>query len=331
MSTLRTNLGDTLSRLIATCVQQQPDIVAHYQQQWKICPTCWYISKGPVNYCTVCGECLNNYISYSLQEIGLTWGIRVCPYCLSKYSINVLTCRVCNVATVVSVSKRALTPPSTSDEAPLLCDRCEALQDTAFLFCDQCGRMLRFSYSYITDRPTIPLTLRHAHTQIGCFGLVDSGASYNLFHGDLAVVLGIDLTTVPTMNFSGIVPGATVTGYMATVQLGILGAFYETIMYFSFDLSPASPGLLGRVGFFDRFNIELDSANKHLVIRESPILERRMYQHCPQCRTDRATPTSNFCLNCGCSLVSSAVRSGFIAPHRQEKPANLLPSPSAPL
>ncbi|HVB21209.1 MAG TPA: hypothetical protein VNG51_04610 [Ktedonobacteraceae bacterium] len=315
--------------MLIISTQQQPDIVAHYQQQWKICPTCWHINEMPVHYCRQCRQGLDGYISYSLQEIGLQWGIRVCPNCLSKYGGSVLTCTQCNGATDLVALNKMMPPPRYSEEISYQCARCQELQNAFCVFCDQCGKMLRFPYTYNTDRPTIPLTLRHANTHIQCNGLVDSGASYNLFHGDLEVILGIDLTNLPTLHFSGIVQGATITGYQASVQLGLLGAFYETVMYFSFDLSLTSPGLLGKVGFFDRFNIELDSANKHVVIRESPILERRVYQRCPQCRTRRASPRSNFCLICGCSLVSPAVSCGLIVPHRQVTPSNLLPPPPA--
>ena len=310
-------------------IQQQPDIVAHYQQQWKICPTCWHINEMPVHFCKQCRQGLDGYICYSLQEIGQQWGIRVCPNCLSKYGVSVLTCNSCNFATELVAQRKVTPPPPCNDEIPSSCDRCRVLQGSYYLFCDQCGRMLRFPFSYNTDRPTIPLTLGYATNQVQCNGLVDTGASYNLFHGDIAVILGIDLTSAQTLIFSGIVAGATITGYQATVQLGLLGAFYETVMYFSFDLSPASPGLLGKVGFFDRFIVELNSANRDLVVRESPLLERRVYQHCPQCLSDRATPTSSFCPICGTSLLSPATSNGYIVPHRQAQRTNLLPPPPA--
>lgn len=141
--------------------------------------------------------------------------------------------------------------------------------------------------------------------------LVDSGASYNLFHGSWANLLGVTLTSTNTLTFSGIAPNATVTGYLGTVQLGFDEKFYDTPVYFSFDLPPTCDSMLGKHGFFDRFIVEIDDGQKSLTIREADVLTPRKYECCPHCQSN-AENTSNYCYVCGASLFASATQHGFL-------------------
>src|SRR6266446_3934173 len=123
---------------------------------------------------------------------------------------------------------------------------------------------LQFTYNH---RPTIPITFRSGKKSVNCTGLVDSGASYTLFHASQAQQLGIDLTNAPTLPFIGVGHG-TITGYEAPVEIGIGGVFYPASVYFSHDLNPNVEGMLGQVGFFDNFVVEFDRSGKSLLVKD---------------------------------------------------------------
>lgn len=140
---------------------------------------------------------------------------------------------------------------------------------------------------------------------VHCSGLVDGGASFNFFPASIAYVLEIDLTNAPTISFGGVIPNVTSIGYKAVVDLLIGSRAYETSVYFSPNFFMSNGGLLGQTGFFDRFTINYDRANKQITIKEGTALLEERYIFCPVCYTETvslAKGRTNFCWYCGCSL-----------------------------
>lgn len=134
---------------------------------------------------------------------------------------------------------------------------------------------LRFSYN---QRPTIPITFRNGKKTVHCTGLVDSGASYTLFHSSHAKTLGLDLTNAPTLSFIGVGHG-TITGYEAQIEIGVGSVFYPASVYFSDDLNPNVEGMLGQVGFFDNFVIEFDRTGKSVIVKDRNALMTAQLLH----------------------------------------------------
>ena len=67
---------------------------------------------------------------------------------------------------------------------------------------------LKYAFKYLKagkyKRPLIPIILEYKNKQIPVLSLVDSGADFNVFHADIAPLLGIDITKLSKMNFGGI-------------------------------------------------------------------------------------------------------------------------------
>ena len=278
-----------------------------YQRQWRMCHCSRYVHASMI-MCP-CGHNLQSFQMMTLQDMSQYWGLSVCTSCQTLYTAY---SEKCGCGNGLAVLRRHPEPEANTIAAEYpMCPRCsDLMRSPMMLFCDLCGKMLRLPVEYTTPRPTITVKLRR-EAEITCTALLDTGATYNMFPGVFAALLGIDLSACESMLTSGIVPNATITCYKALVELGLLGKFYETVVYFSFDLSPIEQGLLGKIGFFDRFAIEVDDSTKTVVVRENERLRRMKYITCPSCGADRKDVSSDFCFLCGSSLWVQRVREGI--------------------
>jgi hypothetical protein len=118
------------------------------------------------------------------------------------------------------------------------------------------------------NHPVIPVTLRNGSTTVECQALIDSGATYNLFHASLAHTLGVDGTNGRKRQFTGI-SDKIINGYEATIEIRIGDMFYPVPVYFSDDLNPNAKNMLGQIGFFDRFTVEFEG--KTVLVKEKHI------------------------------------------------------------
>lgn len=112
-------------------------------------------------------------------------------------------------------------------------------------------------------RPFIPLTLRYHNRPLKIKALVDSGADFCMFDGELLTLLApdLDLNTLEKISLGGI--GGTATGYVTHLEIGVEETFISVPAVFSFEFSPDEfGGLAGQLGFFDAFKIQFDRANK---------------------------------------------------------------------
>ncbi len=110
-------------------------------------------------------------------------------------------------------------------------------------------------------KPLMPITIRHKGITVSYLVLVDSGADFNVFHGDIASLLGIDLKTLKNkIPFGGIKKdNSPCMGHIASVELGIGKDFFDNaLVIFSNDISSDGYGILGQFGFFNYFNVMFD-------------------------------------------------------------------------
>ena len=117
-------------------------------------------------------------------------------------------------------------------------------------------------------RPFLPLTLRSHHRSFKIKALVDSGADFCMFDGDLLHLLApdLDLNTLEKIRLGGI--GGSTEGYVAHIEIGVAEHFFSTPAVFSFDFSPDEfGGLAGQLGFFDTFIVQFDRAKKTVVLK----------------------------------------------------------------
>lgn len=116
-------------------------------------------------------------------------------------------------------------------------------------------------------RPIIPITLKYNNIELQYVALLDSGADFNIFHSEIASVLDIDLTKLTRSSFSGINIGSTGLAYMAIIEIGIEDYLFSTPIYFSHTISPDGYGIVGQLGFFDKFKVMLDYKHKNIELK----------------------------------------------------------------
>ena len=128
-----------------------------------------------------------------------------------------------------------------------------------------------FPYRFVDEskfpRPYIPVTLRSQKRMMQpLLALVDSGADFCLFDGELSYLLDIDLTKLEKISLSGVAGAAE--GYIAHIEIGVKETFFSVPVVFSFDFSPKGfGGVIGQIGFFDTFIVQFDRANKTVVLK----------------------------------------------------------------
>ena len=103
--------------------------------------------------------------------------------------------------------------------------------------------------------------------------LLDSGAFMNVFHSDVAEILGIDLSKIKReISFGGV--GATQSSfkgkpYIVNLMVAQKGKSprFDSYVLFSDDINPNGDSLLGRLGFIDQFSkVELSLKNNSFYL-----------------------------------------------------------------
>jgi len=105
-----------------------------------------------------------------------------------------------------------------------------------------------------TFRPLIPIVLINKNKFCQMAVLLDSGADFNLIHGDVANYLGLNLTAGSKRNISGI--SGQIKGYEHKLQIKIGNYLNKTSVTFSNQLPNNAIAVLGNVGFFDKFTVK---------------------------------------------------------------------------
>ena len=96
--------------------------------------------------------------------------------------------------------------------------------------------------------------------------LIDSGADYNIFHGDLLLALGGKLTSGKKRNIFGI-GNQPLKGYEHKAELKLPGGNkFESKAIFSNQIPDYAFGVLGQEGFFDKYDISFNFNRKIITI-----------------------------------------------------------------
>ncbi|HEX4544061.1 MAG TPA: aspartyl protease family protein [Candidatus Acidoferrum sp.] len=95
-----------------------------------------------------------------------------------------------------------------------------------------------------------------------CYAIVDSGADHCIFPRSFMQPLGLDPLATPVDMTSGV--GSTnLPTHFAHVTLDLQGlAQFSVYAGFTTGMDRFGIGLLGQTGFFERFKIRFDYANK---------------------------------------------------------------------
>lgn len=135
----------------------------------------------------------------------------------------------------------------------------------------------KFSYiqAGIWYRPIIPVTLHHNNKEVSYLALIDSGADFNIFHSDLADILGINLSKLKRVKFSGISKSVKdCEGSFVELNLEIGGAPSKCMVLFSSDISNDGYGILGQQGFFNNFIVTFNYGKREIGINDNKTLKK---------------------------------------------------------
>lgn len=116
-------------------------------------------------------------------------------------------------------------------------------------------------------RPLIPITIQYNKIKLNYLALLDSGADFNIFHADLADILGIDLSKLKTTSFGGIQRGTESKGHYSAFKLGVEDFSFNAPVVFSRDISPDGYGILGQQGFFDHFKVTFEHKKRLIWLK----------------------------------------------------------------
>jgi Aspartyl protease len=131
---------------------------------------------------------------------------------------------------------------------------------------------MKFPYTRLPNkikRPIIRIAVEHKGKEIPYFGLIDSGADMNLFHAEIAELLGLDLKAGVKQFAGGIVEGERREYYVHNITLKIGGWRNENVREgFMPSLSKNGHGLLGQYGFFDLYSVKFDLPKGEIELKE---------------------------------------------------------------
>lgn len=98
--------------------------------------------------------------------------------------------------------------------------------------------------------------------------LIDSGAVVSALPKTMAEELGVDLTRLPRITIEGFA-GKKTFAYRG--EMVIKMAQNEVVIPVVFSENPQASKILGRIGFFDQFNITFDANSQKITISQKRV------------------------------------------------------------
>ena len=111
--------------------------------------------------------------------------------------------------------------------------------------------------------PIVEVALARGDRTISVKALVDSGASFCIFHHEVAEYLGLKIERGRKVSLTGI--GGRIFGYLHNVTVNAGGQRFECKIVFSRKFK-ISFNLLGRDNFFAPFKVSFIESQKKVVI-----------------------------------------------------------------
>ncbi len=118
-------------------------------------------------------------------------------------------------------------------------------------------------------KPIIPFEIVGGEDSVRYAALIDSGADFCIFDGEIGEALGIDVQSGIRTTFGGIQDNnGTAAAFLHRVTLTVGGWEYPTVVGFSYDIAKYGYGILGQKGFFDIFVVKLDYVKEEIELKE---------------------------------------------------------------
>ena len=108
--------------------------------------------------------------------------------------------------------------------------------------------------------PMVNLEIWASGRWVVCEAYIDSGATYSIFHADIAEQLGLDYKKGRRILVK-VGDGGLIPVYLHKLPVKFANVKFNAPLGFSENLGVGF-NLLGRIGFFDRFRICFDDKNR---------------------------------------------------------------------
>lgn len=127
----------------------------------------------------------------------------------------------------------------------------------------------RFTFHYLKDAqgraaPIVYLQVWTGNRWVYLQAYVDSGASWSVFHADVAQLLGLKLSYLSRRDMA-LGNGSVIPIYLARLRVRFAGQEFSVPAGFSEALHVGF-NLLGRAGFFDRFVMSFNDRTRTLTV-----------------------------------------------------------------
>jgi len=129
-------------------------------------------------------------------------------------------------------------------------------------------------------RPVIPIHIYSVDLKekIHYYALLDTGADYNLFHSELAELIGIKNYKNSNEQTMFGIEGKGIDSYFHDIVVEVGGWKYRAYSGFSDfagvkNLDKMPYGILGQVGFFENFKITFDYEKQEIEIKRKEGIE----------------------------------------------------------
>jgi hypothetical protein len=103
----------------------------------------------------------------------------------------------------------------------------------------------------------VPIALINGPQRIRNLALIDSGADYCIFHSEIGEQIGLDIESGKRLSFFG-TGGQEQSAFFHAIKLEVGGHAISCFAGFSQELQSLPYGILGQIGFFDKFKITFD-------------------------------------------------------------------------
>ncbi len=115
------------------------------------------------------------------------------------------------------------------------------------------------------SRPVVPISLINKDKRVRYLTLIDSGADFCIFHGELGEQIDLKVKSGKKLTFFG-TGGIQQTAYFHDIGIEVGGWEFPCRAGFSYDLKNLPYGILGQVGFFNLFRVQFDYGKQRIEL-----------------------------------------------------------------
>ena len=116
-------------------------------------------------------------------------------------------------------------------------------------------------------RPVIQIDLEYPAGKFGYLVLIDSGADYCIFHASIGELLELDIKAGKPLTFHG-TSGEPQIAYFHQIEFKIGGHSHKCDVGFSYEMEGLPYGILGQVGFFDKWIVKFEYHKENVELKE---------------------------------------------------------------